>query len=208
MKKLYIVGAGGFGRELHAWASQHPHGGKEWQLVGFLDDNANALAAFGSFAPVFPLTTHSVQADEVFLCGLGLPPAKEKLVTPLLKKGAKFIQLVHPSVMIGARVRLGQGVVICPGSVVSVDVDVGDFAMINLNSTVGHDAKIGAWTTLSAHCDVTGFVEVGPRVFMGSRVSIIPSKKIGEGATLGAGSVVIRDVAPGVTMIGNPAKVL
>jgi serine acetyltransferase len=92
--------------------------------------------------------------------------------------------------------------------VVSVDVDLGDFVMINLNSTVGHDAKIGAWTTLSAHCDVTGFVEVGPRVFMGSRVSIIPTKKIGEGATLGAGSVIIRDVPPRVTMIGNPARVL
>ncbi len=208
MKKLFIIGAGGFGRELYAWAAQHPDHGHAWQLAGFLDDNAQALTAFGAFAPIYPLATHRVSADEVFLCGLGLPAVKEKLLTPLLQQGAAFINFIHPKATLGARVKLGQGVILCPGAVVSVDVDLGDFVMINLNSTVGHDAKIGAWTTLSAHCDVTGFVEVGPRVFMGSRVSIIPTKKIGEGATLGAGSVIIRDVPPHVTMIGNPARVL
>ncbi|NBX34538.1 hypothetical protein EBR16_04160 [bacterium] len=80
--------------------------------------------------------------------------------------------------------------------------------MVNLHATVGHDARIGAWSTLSAHCDVTGGVQVADRVFMGSRVSIIPGRKVGARAVLGAGAVVITDVPPGVTMVGNPAKVL
>jgi sugar O-acyltransferase (sialic acid O-acetyltransferase NeuD family) len=208
MKQLHIVGAGGFGRECHAWASQHPDCGKAWTIAGFLDDNAEALKPFGDFAPVRPLAGHRPSADNVYLCGLGLPGAKEKLVSPLVSAGAEFITFVHPRAILGARVKLGEGVVICPGAVLSTDIVLGDFAMVNLNSTMGHDAELGAWSTLSAHCDLTGHVKVADRVFMGSRASVIPGKKVGSGSIVGAGAVVVADVPPGVTVVGNPARVL
>ena len=208
MKQLHIVGAGGFGRECHAWASQHPDCGKAWTIAGFLDDNAEALKPFGDFAPVRPLAGHRPSADSVYLCGLGLPGAKEKLVAPLVSAGAEFITFVHPLAIFGARVKLGKGVVICPGAVLSTDIVLGNFAMVNLNSTMGHDAELGAWSTLSAHCDLTGHVKVADRVFMGSRASVIPGKKVGSGSIVGAGAVVVADVPPGVTVVGNPARVL
>ena len=208
MKQLHIVGAGGFGRECHAWANQHPDCGKAWIIAGFLDDNAEALKPFGDFAPVRTLTGHRPSADSVYLCGLGLPGAKEKLVAPLVSAGAEFITLVHPRAILGARVKLGKGVVICPGAVLSTDIVLGDFAMVNLNSTMGHDAELGAWSTLSAHCDLTGHVKVADRVFMGSRASVIPAKKVGSGSIVGAGAVVVADVPPGVTVVGNPARIL
>lgn len=208
MKKLLIVGAGGFGRELYVWASQHPDCGQAWELEGFLDDNSQALQSFGFFAPVRPLTGHVVDTGKLYLCGLGLPPVKEKLLQPLLAAGANFLTFIHPRALVGERVKLGHGVVLCPGAIASADIVLGDFVMLNLHTTVGHDASIGAWSTLSAHCDVTGRVQVADRVFMGSRVSIIPGQSIGSGATLGAGAVVIRDVPAGVTVVGNPARVL
>ncbi|NBX34537.1 hypothetical protein EBR16_04155 [bacterium] len=64
MKKLLIVGAGGFGREMHAWALQHPDHGRDWIFAGFLDDNPAALADFAAFAPVRPLTGHRPAADD------------------------------------------------------------------------------------------------------------------------------------------------
>jgi acetyltransferase-like isoleucine patch superfamily enzyme len=105
-------------------------------------------------------------------------------------------------------VKLGKGVVICPGAVLSTDIFLGDFAMVNLNSTMGHDASLGAWSTLSAHCDLTGHVKVADRVFMGSRATVIPGKKVGARSIVGAGAVVVADVPPGVTVVGNPARVL
>jgi sugar O-acyltransferase (sialic acid O-acetyltransferase NeuD family) len=208
MKQLHIVGAGGFGRECHAWASQHPDCGKAWAIAGFLDDNADALKSFGDFALVRPLAGHRPSADNVYLCGLGLPGTKEKLVAPLVSSGAEFITLVHPRAILGARVKLGKGVVICPGAVLSTDIVLGDFAMVNLNSTMGHDAELGPWSTLSAHCDLTGHVKVADLVFMGSHASVIPGKKVGSGSIVGAGAVVVSDVPPGVTVVGNPARVL
>ncbi len=208
MKKLLIVGAGGFGRELYAWASQHPDHGRAWRLAGFLDDNPEALKPFGSFAPVSPLAGHKPAADQVYLAGLGMPALKEKLVYPLVSAGAEFLTFVHPSVIFGDRVTLGRGVVVCPGAVLSADIDVGEFAMINLNCTIGHDARLGPWTSLSAQCDITGHVRVADRVFLGSRATIIPGKTVGSRSTVGAGAVVVTDVPAAVTVVGIPARIL
>ncbi len=208
MKKLWIVGAGGFGREMHVWARQHPDHGRAWQVAGFLDDNAQALRAFGDFAPIAPLTGHAVDPGALYLCGLGLPPVKEKLLRPLLDAGAEFLTFIHPRALVGDRVKLGRGVVLCPGAIASADIVLGDFVMLNLHATVGHDASVGAWSTLSAHCDVTGRVQVADRVFMGSQASVIPGKSIGSRSVLGAGAVVINDVPADVTVVGNPARVL
>ena len=208
MKQLHIVGAGGFGRECHAWASQHPDCGKAWVIAGFLDDNAAALKSYGDFAPVRPLAGHRPSADNVYLCGIGMPGLKEKLVAPLITAGAQFLTFVHPQAMVGPRVKLGRGSVICPGAILSTDITLGEFVLVNLNSTIGHDATLGDWTSLSAQCDITGHVKVADRVFMGSRASVIPGKKVGSGSIVGAGAVVVADVPPGVTVVGNPARVL
>jgi sugar O-acyltransferase (sialic acid O-acetyltransferase NeuD family) len=208
MKNLFIVGAGGFGREVYAWIKQHPEFNKTWVLAGFLDDNLEALNPFGNFANVSVLKNHQVSNANVYICALGLPPVKSKLLASLIEQKAEFISFIHPTAVIGERVKIGRGVVVCPGASISVDISIGDFSMIGPNTTIGHDGTIGAWCTLCAQCDVTGRVTIGDGVFLGSRVSIIPSKKVGRGSILGAGSVVISDVPEGVTVVGNPARIL
>lgn len=208
MKKLFIIGAGGFGREVHAWARQHPGCGVQWELAGFLDDNPAALLDCGDFAAVVPLTGHRPAAGTLYLNGIALPELKQKLLPPLVAAGAEFLTFLHPTAKVGERVKLGRGVVLCPGAIVTADASLGDFVVLNLRATVGHDASVGAWTTANAHCDITGFVEVGEGVFMGSRASIIPGRKVGAGAKLAAGAVVFTHVPAGATMFGNPARVL
>lgn len=208
MKKLFIVGAGGFGRELASWINDIPEGDRNWIMSGFLDDDSNALDSFGNFASVLPLASHQVSQENVYLCGVGSPKIKKKIIQSLLKLGAQFISFVHPRATIGDRVKLGTGVVICPESVLSCDIELGDFTMVNLRSTIGHDVRVGPWSTISSQCDLTGDAELGAEVFFGSRVSIIPGKKVGDGATVGAGSTVMSNIPAHVTAVGNPARVL
>lgn len=208
MKPLYIVGAGSFGRELHSYVLRHPAHGHVWTFAGFLDDNPDALADYGRFAPVIPLSGHLPDPYGVYLCGLGRPATKARLMESLLRAGAEFIHFVHPSVLLGERVRLGRGVILCPGVILTCDISLGDFVTINLNTTIGHDVTVGEWTTVSSQCDLTGHVQVEAGVFIGSKASVIPGRRIGAGSLVAAGAVVFRAVTPGVTVAGNPAATL
>lgn len=212
-KRLYIVGAGGFGREVFAWLQDcvcsHGTAGVDWELVGFLDDDAGALDGFEyPYAVVGALSDFTVEPDQLFVCGIGAVAVKRRVCAALLAQGAEFMQVVHGSAIVGPNVRIGAGAVICPRVTLTCDVEVGSMAMVNCHSTLGHDARLGAWTTVSAHCDLTGYTRVGEGVFLGSGARIIPGKSVGDGATVGAGSVVIRAVPEGVTVFGNPARVI
>ena len=206
MKNLFIVGAGGFGRELKAWISHDPNFAQGTVFAGFLDDNKNALDAFAQFAPVSSLAEHRISEENLYLCGVAIPSLKEKLISALLKQGARFESFIHPTCVIGERVRLGQGSVICPHCVLSCDIVIGDFATLNIATSVGHDVQVGDWTTASAQVDLTGGVKVGRGVFLGSRASVIPLKTIGDYATLAAGAVVFTSVPSKTTYAGNPAR--
>lgn len=207
MKHLIIAGAGGFGREVFAWASAHPDCGREWEIAGFLDDHPAALDGFD-----YPVGILGTVADylpregEVFLCAIGAPAVKRTVCEALLQRAAEFISLVHPTAVLGRNVTIGRGVIVCPYAIITCDVSIGDFVAINCHSSVGHDVRIGDWATLSGHCDVTGQTELGEMAFLGSGARVLPLKKVGARALVGAGSVVIGHVPAEAKVFGNPAR--
>lgn len=208
MKRVLIVGAGGFGREVYSWAQAHPDCGRAWTIGGFLDDNHAALDGLEYDVPILGAAAdYEPVPGDLFLCAMGKPEVKATVCRQLLDRGAEFLTLVHPSVVLGSNVQLGRGVVLCPGVVLTCDIEVGDFAMINCLSSAGHDVRIGAWATISAHCDMTGHTELGAGSFMGSGARILPGKKVGAGSLVGAGAVVLANVPADCKVFGNPARV-
>lgn len=207
MRDLYIVGAGGFGREVYAWLCDEQKILNEHTFQGFLDDNLEALDGFNHVGKVVgSISGFSHFKDTSFICGIGAVEPKRKVCAPMIENGARFLQMIHPSVIIGENVILGEGVVLCPRVTLTCDIVVGSMAMVNCHSSAGHDARIGAWSTVSAHCDLTGATEIGEGAFLGSGVSIIPRKKVGMNAVVGAGSVVIKNVPDSARVFGNPAR--
>ncbi len=207
MKQLVIIGAGGFGREVLDWARQSEACGRDWLVKGFLDDNPQALAGGPAGAPLLgPIAGHVPAAGEVFICAIGQVAAKRRCVEEIRGRGGEFTRVVHRSAVVSPSAVLGEGVILCPHSVVTARARLGDFVAVNLHSTVAHDAVVGEWSQLHCHVDVTGAVVLGEGVLVGSHASILPGVKIGAGAVVGAGSVVMRDVPARTTVFGVPAR--
>lgn len=209
LPKVYVVGAGGFGREVFGWAQQHPACGQAWDLAGFLDDATDQLTGKNFPGEVLGcLSGHSVEQDAYYLCGLGQPDNKQRLLPDLVRQGARFLTLVHPSCVLGPQVKLGIGVVLCPQVVLTANIEIGDFSMLNTHVTAGHDVRVGQGCTISSFCDLTGGVTVGDGVFLASRVTVVPGRTVGDGAYVGVGSVVLQNVRPRQRVFGVPARPL
>jgi len=207
MRRLLIVGAGGFGREVWAWAQDVAPAERCWGSVAFLDRNPDALGRNLPGAGIIADPEHYAPREEdVFLCAVDDPGTKLRLCRVLEARGGCFVTLRHPSVIVGPGCVIGKGCILCPGVVLTTNVTVGDFVTINLNSTIGHDVSIGNGCTLSAQVDITGFARLGEGVLLGSHATVLRSLRIDDHAVVGAGSAVLRSVAAGKTVFGAPAR--
>lgn len=208
MSRIFIVGAGGFGREVYAWLNQAKDFDPDWCFSGFIDDDLDALKGYDyPCGVVCDVASCEPQDSDLFVCGVGDVGYKRQMCEALLAKGAKFLTLVHSSVILGRNVTLEEGVVLCPGVILTCDIRVGKMTMFNCHSSAGHDVKVGAYTTVSGHCDLMGYVSVGSGVLLGSGARIIPGKSVDDDALVGAGAVVIRSVKAKQKVFGNPARV-
>ncbi len=206
MKNLIIVGASGFGREVVQWVEDINVVKPEWKILGFLDDNPNALDGCRcDYQIIGSIKDWQPKDNEYFACAIAIPNVKYSVVNSLLERGAKFATLIHPTALVNKYAQIGKGVVITPRSNLNADTKVGDFVSV-LGSGIGHDATVGDYSTLSGRCSINGHVQVGKMVYIACGVSIAPSKKIGDGAYVGIGSVVISNVKAGSKVFGNPAK--
>lgn len=207
MRKLYIIGARGFGREVYNLFLECKESLGDVECSGFLDDNRNALDGYEGYPPIVSSVEGWIPKDnDVFICALGDVKYKKKYVEIILSKGGKFISLIHPSVEVGSNTVIGEGCIARMGSSISCDIKIGRFVSILTCSVLGHDCKVGDWSHLSAYTFMGGFSELGKSVTLHPGVRLLPHKKIGDSAIVGAGSVVIRNVKQGASVFGIPAK--
>ena len=209
MKRLLIVGAGGFGREVLCWARDVEPTQSVWRIGGFLDANPAALDGYELSVGILgdPSTFEPSETDR-YLCAIGDPATKRRVVEGLLARGARFSTLVHPSVVVGAGCHIGDGCVLCPGAVLTSNVTLGQFVTLNLGATAGHDAVIGDWCSLYVHADIGGKARLGAAVLAGSHAFVLPGVTVGDHSVIGAGTVAIRNVSAGSTVFGVPARLI
>jgi sugar O-acyltransferase (sialic acid O-acetyltransferase NeuD family) len=207
-KRLFILGASGFGRDMETFLALKPMKSADWEVAGFLDDDPRALDGFESdYRILSNIMDFVFSRNDLALLAIADPAAKAKLHTALKDK-VSFLTYIAPDVLIGKFARIGEGAVIFPGSIVGPSAQIGTAVTINGGTKLGHDVRIGDFSSLMVDITVGGGTVIGSRVFVGSGATIIPKRTIGEGAKIGAGSVVIRNVRAGQSVFGNPARVL
>lgn len=207
LKPLFIVGAGGMGRELvdlvDAINSQSP----QWEITGLVSDSkpdADLLVRLG--VAWLGSIAESRNLDQMaFVVGLGSGFDRQRIADQLARDHV-LATLIHPNATIGRDVLMGEGTVVCSHVSITTNIRIGRLGLINRNSTVGHDCELGTAVTINPGVNISGNVTIGDQVTIGTGASIIQGIGIGTGAVVGAGAAVTRDVQASSTVVGVPAK--
>ena len=207
---LFIIGASNFGREMESWIQLIPPAERDWELKGYLHyfDGRSPLEGYPSDCKIVgDWRTFKLTRNDYCIAAVADCLWKMKIYEHLKDK-VTFYTYMAPDAVLGKYNIIGEGSVICPGCKITTNVILGKCVILNIGTQIGHDSVIGDFCSLMPNVDLGGRVTVGKNVFIGTKATIIPKIVIGEGATIGAGSVVVRKVKSGVTVFGNPAKVI
>lgn len=210
MKKIAIIGAGGFGREVQVLIEQINEISKEWEFIGYWDDNDNLPNLINDFPLLGKVDQINKYNDgELYIvCAVAEPIIKEKIINKITNENIKFPILIHPNALIGNRkfVKIGDGTIICAGNIITTNIEIGKHVILNLSCTVGHDTIIGDYSSFMPTVNISGEVSIRKSVYVGTGAKIINLLEIGENTIVGAGAVVAKSLPPNCTAVGIPAK--
>ncbi len=135
-----------------------------------------------------------------------MPKARKKLYGMYASFGYTFATVISPKATISRFATIGEGTVILNGVNVAANTHIGRFVKLNTMCNIMHDNVIGDFVTVSPNALTLGYVTIEEDAFLGGNCTVLPYKKVGVGAIIGAAAVVTKDVAAGQVVKGNPAK--
>lgn len=204
--KVFCYGASGHGKvvaDILALAGA--------ELLGFVDDDATKAGVQLAGVPVIGTPTalpDLLAAGAAAIVTIGSNQARTAKARELEQLGFKLATAIHPSAVVARDVTVGAGTVIMAGAIVNSSSRIGASVIINTAATVDHDCVLANGAHISPGANLAGGVVVGGNTHVGIRSSVIQLIRIGADSIIGAGAVVIRDVPSGVTVVGNPARIL
>lgn len=196
--KVVVVGAGGHSKVVVATLQAAGH-----VVAGIYDDDATLQ---GSTLLGVPIKGH---VDDSFRCGLpiviavGDNHARRGIAQ---RHTAEFATAVHPAAVVHPTCVIGAGSVVFAGVVLQPDAVLGQHVIVNTGASIDHDCRIGDFSHIAPGARLCGGVTVGEGALLGVGASAVPGSRVGAWSIVGAGSVVTKNVEPGQTVVGVPAR--
>lgn len=210
-RPIVIIGCGGFGREVHDVINAINEVSRQWRVIGYTDDapvedNLRLIEERGTDYLGAVSWLDSAPLDIDYVLGIGSGKVRRHLDERLKQTGRHAAVLVHPQASMGYGVRIGDGSVICAGVRLTNNIVLGRHVHLNLNSTVGHDSRLGDYVTVNPLVSISGGVEAGAESVFGTNSTVLQYLSVGEGSVVGAGSCVVKPVSRGAVVKGVPAR--
>lgn len=211
MRKVVILGAAGFAREV-LWVFREANKVKhQWEVLGFIDENPENhgkaicdLPILGGFEWVKTVDKSEIKV----ICGVGNPKTKKYFVEKAETLGLKFCSVIHPNVRMSKYVEIGKGTVIAAGNIITTQVKISNHVSLNLDCTLGHDDAIEDYCNIAPGAHISGNVTLKEGVDFGTGAVILQGLMVGKWSVIGAGAVVINNIPDNVTAVGVPARVV
>jgi len=209
MKNIVIYGAGGFGRETSLLLHQINLHSPRWNVIGYCDDGKEVGEMIDVYNVLGGMDYLSAFDEELHVViAIADPVIRENIRKKLGNNKLKFPALIHPSVFVSENCSVGEGSVICSGVIMTVDVHVKNFSIINLKCTLGHDCYIDDFAALMPAVNVSGNVSIGKGVYIGAGAVLLQGISIGDYSVVGAGAVVNKSFENNKRIIGVPARAI
>ncbi len=211
LKDIAIFGVGGFGREVLALIKDINKVSPTYNIVGFFDDGYEKGIMVNGYPNLGKTEDLNKWETSISLAiSIGSPVIKKKILDKITNPLVDYPTLIHPTAWIGDEefVEIGKGCIICAGNMITTNIKMGDFVILNLECTVGHDTIIKDYAAFMPSVNISGEVTIGEGVYVGTGAKIINQLEIGEYTIVGAGAVVSKTLPAHCTAVGVPAKVI
>ena len=206
-RRILVVGAGGFGREVLQWA-RDAWPGDSGKIVGFLSDDSHVLDGHPGTLPILGSPdTFEPQPTDGLVLAIGIRGVRREVAEQLAARGARFLTLIHPTAIVADTAVIGPGSVICPYAIVSDAVRLGRFVLVNYHASLGHDAAAADYAVLSPYATLGGGAEVGEGAFLAIHATAGPRVIVGPGVVIAANSCALTSVPAGKLVYGVPGTV-
>lgn len=215
MKTCVILGASGHAREVY-WQAKIASNDSFQQYL-FVDD-LNSITSIEVGEKSWPviqdwnfLEYQRSSAQIGFIVGVGNPKVKVQMVERALKAGlAPLPTIIHPSVVIlDPACTIGQGGMISPNCVLTTNIKIADYVILNVGVSVGHDVQIDDFVTCAPQVAIAGNVHLKKGVSLGIGSIIREKLTIAPFVTIGAQACVLESInEPDSVLVGVPAKTL
>ncbi|NDJ26732.1 transferase [Campylobacter sp. MIT 12-8780] len=181
MNKLILVGSGGFAKELYQYLQNTDH-----EILGYIDKQKSAfyeLSYLGDEESIH----QSFFKEASFLLGIGQVELRASIIAKLKARGANFFSFIHSSAIVASDALLGEGVVLCPNSMLNAGAQLEDFVLLNIYASVAHDCVVGENSILCPYATLNGEAKTGKNCFLGTGASLLPKARLGNNCVLSAG---------------------
>lgn len=208
--RIVILGAGGQARDTRWLVEELNRAGTGFDLAGFIVSDLTKLGRHDSsvLGDETWLDEHARELDGVVL-GIGSPGPRARVAARLIERHPQleWPNLIHPSAQMDwSSAILGRGIMIAAGVVGTVNLRIDDFALVNPSVTLGHEGHVGEACVMNHASGISGGTVLEPEVLVGTGARVLQYLRVGKRARVGAGAVVTRDVPPGQTVVGVPAR--
>ena len=207
-----VYGASGFGKEVMPLVRQQfPILAKENFI--FIDDGKAGTHLNGYSVLTYTDFIKQPVSNKLVTIAIANSSVREKLVTQLNQDNIQHLSIQASNTVVLDEVEIGEGGLLCPFTCLTSNIKIGKFFHANIYSYVAHDCVIGDYVTFAPGVKCNGNIHIEDHAYIGTGAIIkqgTPDKPlvIGKGAVIGMGAVVTKSVPAGVTVVGNPARIL
>lgn len=198
-KSVVIIGASGHGKVIADIIIKSSD-----KVVGFLDDGVEKGTLVAGIEVLGKTEDYKNFADCEFVIAIGNPYIREKIADML---DVKWYTAIHPAAIISSLdVEIGEGTVVMANAVINSSAKIGKHCIVNTAAIVEHDNVLEDYVHISPNATLAGIVTVGKSTHIGAGACTKQVLNIAPDCTIGAGTVIVKDITESGVYVGTPAR--